>query len=442
MPGATSSVPSGQHVATQARGGLGPVLLATDGRDSTDAAIVVAVHAAKRLGVAVQPIAVLRPIPAFRIGGELPQLPLDYERTRRAEMHREVTRRLEPVFGSAGEWQLEFRTGIPAVEITRAARELDAPLIVIGRGAHGLLDRVLGEEISLQVVRMASVPVLAVDPRAEAPIRRIVAGMDFSAASIRAAQAALRVMDAGPGGLVALVHARPRIDFGPPSVASWTRGYEERVTQMFGRLCELLARDTPEGVLLEMRLCTGTPFECLRDTALDVEADLIAVGTRSAGWLDRLFIGSVAAAALRHARESVLVAPPPSPAERIGLELSVAGGVTVTEPEDWARALDGFTRRNFGRPARLEIGGHGLDGFVVQGRRARFAGASWDAHDARVVIMLTAEEALLPHLTHGITDVESVRMLTDDAQRDTTLVIVDRHGEAVLTFQDRDSGGP
>ena len=442
MPGTTTPAASVPRTASPPQGGAGPVLLATDGRDSTDAAIVAAIRVAKRLGVAVQPIAVLRPVPAFRIGGELPQLPPDYERARRAEMHREVTRRLEPVFGSAGEWQLDFRTGVPAVEITRAARELDAPLIVIGRGEHGVLDRVLGEETSLQVVRMASVPVLAMDPRAEAPIRRVVAGMDFSAASIRAAQAALRVMDAGAGGLVVLVHARPRIDFGPPSVASWTHGYEERVTQMFGRLCELLARDAPEGVLLEMRLCTGTPFECLRDTAVDVEADLMAVGTRSATWLDRLFIGSVAAAALRHAHESVLVAPPPSPGERIGLELSVAGGVTVTEPEDWATALDGFTRRNFGRPARLEIGGHGLDGFVVQGRRARFAGASWDAHDERVVIMLTAEEALLPHLTHGIADVESVRILADDAQRDTTLVVNDRNGETVLTFQDHISGGP
>lgn len=441
MPATASARSSGPQATSNPAVTTGPVLLATDGRDSTDAAISAAVLAAQRLGVGVLPVAVLRSVPAFRLGGELPLLPEDFERARRAEMRREVTRRLEPVLGAGGEWELDLRTGVPATEIADAARERGAALIVIGRGEHGVMDRILGEETALQVVRVSSVPVLAVDPQAEGVPRRVVVGVDFSAASIRAARTALRLLGSAPGGLMAMVHARPRIDFAPPSVASWTHGYEERVTGMFERLCELLARDVPEGVLLENRLCTGSPYECLRDAALEIEADFIAVGTRSAPWVDRLFVGSVATAVLRHADQSVLVAPPPGAAERIGLELRVAGGVTVEEPADWGPALDGFTRRNLGRPVRLEIAGHGLDGYVVQGRSARFAGATWDVHDRRATLMLAVGDTTLPHLTHAITDVTSVRIAADEAQRDVSLVITDRHGEAVLVFRDGQSGG-
>lgn len=414
----------------------GGILLATDGRDSTDAAIRLARQIATRLRAPLAPVAVLRPIPGFRIAGELPQLPPDYERARRGEMHREVTRRLEPVLGAGDDWTLELRTGVPAVEITAAAVAAGASLIVIGRGEHRALDRVLGEEISLQVVRRATVPVLAVHPTAGPRIRRAVVGVDFSAASIRAAFAVMRIMEPGTGGIVSLVHARPRIDFGPPSLGPWAADYEQREAAMFGHLCEMLADEVPAGVLLETRSCTGHVHDCLRDAALEVEADLVAVGTRGAPWLDRLFVGSVATTVIRTAKQSVLVAPPPAPAERVQLELRVAGRVTVEEPEDRGAALDAFSRRNVGRPVRLEVGGPGLEGLAVENVSYRFAGASWDAHDARAVIMLAEPGDPLRHLTHGMTHVQSVSIIADDERRDRSLVVTDARGQAVLSFLD------
>jgi nucleotide-binding universal stress UspA family protein len=412
------------------------VLLATDGRDSTDTAIRAARRIADRLRVPLAPVAVLRPIPGFRIGGELPQLPSDYERARRAEMHREVERRLEPVLGPGDGWTLELRTGVPAVEIAAAAVAAGASLLVIGRGEHRPVDRLLGEEIALQVVRRATVPVLAVHPAADARIRRVVVGMDFSAASIRAAFAALRLMEPGTGGIVSLVHVRPRIDFGPPSLGPWAGDYAQREASMFGHLCAMLADDVPAGVLLETRSCTGHVRDCLLDAALEVEADLIAVGTRGAPWLDRLFVGSVATTVLRTAKHSVLVAPPPAAAERVQLELRVTGRVTVEDPEDRAAALDAFSRRNLGRSARLEVGGAGLEGLAVENVSYRFAGASWDPHDARVVIMLAEPGDPLRHLTHGMTRVQAVSILADDERRDRSLIVTDARGQAVLSFVD------
>ena len=72
--------------------------------------------------------------------------------------------------------------------------------------------------------------------------------MDFSAASIRAAFAVLGIMQPGTGGIVSLVHARPRIDFGPPSLGPWAADYAQREAAMFGHLCEMLADDMPSGV--------------------------------------------------------------------------------------------------------------------------------------------------------------------------------------------------
>lgn len=433
----TATTPAAAPLAaTPAAERPGSVLLATDGRDSTDAAVDAARRIADRLHVPLVPVAVLRPVPGFRIAGELPQLPPDYEQARRSEMRREVSRRLESILGAADGWALELRTGIPAVEIAAAAVDAGASLIVIGRGEHGALDRLLGEEISLQVVRRASVPVLAVDPRDEPRLRRVVVGMDFSAASIRAARAALHVMEPGAGGIVSLVHARPRIDFGPPSLVPWAAEYEQRESAMFGRLCEILADDVPSGVLLETRSCTGHVRDCLHDAALELEADLIAVGTRGASWLDRLFVGSVATAMLRTAKHSVLIAPPPPPAQRVQLELRVAGRLTVDEPEDRAAALDEFSRRNVGRPARLEVGGTGLEGLAIENVAYRFAGASWDPHDARAVIMLADPGDPLRHLTHGMTGVQTVSILADDERRDRSLVITDARGQAVLSFID------
>jgi nucleotide-binding universal stress UspA family protein len=419
----------------------GPILLACDGRARTDATAVLAHRIAGRLGARLEVLAVLEPLPIHAYGAEVPIIPPDFEDERRAELQALVRGRLEPVLGARDRWPLELRRGAPGRTIAEYARERRAGLVVVGTGGHGALERLLNDEVSLQTVRDASTPVLAVAADAAGPIHRAVVGVDFSAASIVAARTALALLE--PGGAdparLTLVHVRAPVEAATPLLADWSRGFEARVSTMLTRVVHLLQAHAPEGVAIETRTRTGHVVDVVRETAHDVGAQLIAVGTHGPGWMERLFVGSVATRTLRQARTTVLVAPTPSPQERVRLELYVAGQVTVDRPADWPGALDTFTRRNAGRRARLEVGAPERRGFVVEAERYRFHGATYDPHDRRLTIMLGDDAAPggpRAHLTHAVDDVRAIEIVATDERRDHTLLIEGARGHTVLTFVD------
>lgn len=264
----------------------GPIMLATDGPPPSATAVRASRGLAQRLGVTLAPVNVLDPMPALH----------------------------------------------PANEINELAREQHVSIIVVDHAEHGILRRLAGKEISLEVVRGGHTPVYAVDPHEPERIRRIVVALDFTAASIRAAQLAAALIDPptdGDDAVISLLHVAPSFAAGPATYATWAADYEERTARMFDAMREMLLPQLPDGVLLETRVVTGPVFDCIRDTTIELEADLIAVGTRSAGWLDRMLVGSVATDVLRDARRSVLVVPPPLAEERDQLERAVRGETTV-----------------------------------------------------------------------------------------------------------------
>jgi nucleotide-binding universal stress UspA family protein len=59
---------------------------------------------------------------------------------------------------------------------------------------------------------------------------------------------------------------------------------------------------------VELTVCSGTAADALVQLAVDVEADVIVLGTREKKGLTRLFLGSVSTAVFRKAPCSVLVA--------------------------------------------------------------------------------------------------------------------------------------
>ena len=416
----------------------GPVVLGTHGRATTDATALAARMCAARLDSAVEAVAVLQPLP-ISIGGDAPTvLPPDLEGDRQADFERTVSQRLRSVYAPSDRWRLDVRLGDPARVIAQVAQERRAELIVVGAGRHALPDRLLGGEIALQVVRHASAPVLAVPPTATPGLRRAVVGIDFGAASIRAARTALTLLEPSADftGRVTLVHVQSLLRGAPPGLAALTAHGVAHVEAMFARLLDTLRPHVPAGVTVDTRIRTGGIVESLHDTAIEIGADLIAVGTHGPDWVERLFVGSVAAGALRQPGRSVLVAPAPPPAERVRLELRVAHQVTLDRPGDWTGALDAFTQRNLGRPARLEVSGPRLDGFVVEVERYRFRGAVHDVHDRTVALMLGDPAEPTRHLTHGMTDVRTIEIVAESARRDRALLVELGDGEAVLTFTD------
>jgi nucleotide-binding universal stress UspA family protein len=416
----------------------GPVLLASDGGAPTDATALAARAIAGHLGVRVDALGVLEPLPVCTIPYDTPLIPPDFEVQRRRRLEHAVVARLEPVLGSRADWRLDVRYGPIDRVIATVARERGTSLIVLGSGGHRAVTRLLGEEIPVQVIRHAACPVLAVAPDLRQPLRRAVVGIDFSAASIRAALTALALLDPGADGaaLLTLVHVRSPFEHDYPILGSWAGAYDADIAARLTRLRAFLRPHVPPGVTLETRTRIGSVPGTLSEIADAMAAQLVAVGTHGPGWVERLLLGSVATTVIRQAGRTVLVTPAPSAAECVRLELAVAGDVALERPEEWAVALDAFTTRNLGRAARLEVSDPALGGLTVLATSDAFTGAAYDRHDGAVALMLGDGTGDAGRLTHTIRHVRRVEIgAADEARRGEILIVGNDLGETVLTLR-------
>lgn len=199
------------------------------------------------------------------------------------------------------------RSGQPAIEIANTARATHASLILVGLGPHHALDRALGHETALQLVQVASTPVLAVPSEATTLPRRVVVGVDFTPSSVLAARTASLLL--APGDTLHLVHVsastEPRLALERPSPAA-NGGMD-----LGGRLAALVdTLNLPRDVIVEQVVIEhGTPSGALLDEIAKRRADLVALGSHGYGLWKRLTLGSVASKILRLATTSVLVQP-------------------------------------------------------------------------------------------------------------------------------------
>jgi nucleotide-binding universal stress UspA family protein len=203
-------------------------------------------------------------------------------------------------------WKLGVQFGRVAPTIVHVAGERDAELIVTGLGRHGKLARLFGAETAARVVRLSSVPVLAVNAGARGAPHVAVVAMDFGKSSLQAAREALRVIE--PPGRLHLVHVRWAFEGHPLRDADWERTYSDGVELNLDRLeNEMEQRD---GIEISSEMLRGSVIETLLSVAQKLRADLIAAGSHNQNFVDRVLIGSTPAHLLRAATCSVLIAPP------------------------------------------------------------------------------------------------------------------------------------
>jgi nucleotide-binding universal stress UspA family protein len=280
------------------------VLLATDGGADAMGAVAVAAAMA-RFHAEVRALTVI-PFATAGMTGSDPLALTDAElraeryvetRTREAVQH-QLAERLSGVRAS-------FVQGRVVPTIVRSARDWEAEMILVGLNKHDLIDRLTGEETALRVARSAAIPVLAVIPDAAPVPHRIVVAVDFSAASIRAARAALAL--AGDGAHVTLAHVRPPAEPARPSPGD-PRHYTAGIAGGLAQLQQRLA-PPPGGILDTVSLVGDTVME-LTNYATVERADLIAVGSHRHSFVGRLILGGVTTDLLRAASHSVLVIPP------------------------------------------------------------------------------------------------------------------------------------
>jgi nucleotide-binding universal stress UspA family protein len=198
---------------------------------------------------------------------------------------------------------MTVRIGRSAVELKQVTIDLGAGLVVLGGKHHSALARWLAGSTSLDMVRTTEIPVLVMGD-SQAPIRRVLAATDLSAAARPTIEAAERF--AGLVGaelrVMSVLEPLPVIPEAPNY--DLTHYYAMMEDQVAHTVWPLVQSPKAEKVTRY-----GTAVETILQEATDWPADLVVVGSHGKGWVDRLLIGSVTERLLNRLPTSLLVVP-------------------------------------------------------------------------------------------------------------------------------------
>ena len=291
-----------QEFERQYRGGI---VAGVDGSKESIAALETAAAIARVRSCPLHVVMVLPPFPSYQVNPGVDRRAEDTEQLRLSMKDSE----LREILGSVepGEiWTHEVVVGHPAHELTSVAEGRGAGLLVIGRRRHGAIDRMLGGETTVQVMRMSAVPVLAVGVALD-PARTAVVAIDFLPLSIRATRVALDLL--GTSGTLYLVNVAPPQDLLPkgfsiPGEKPIAGDVEVRIRSIIDALV------AHAGVIVEPVALHGMAVNAIVDFAERVGADLIAAGSHGHSRMERFLLGSVSTGLVREAQCAVLVVPP------------------------------------------------------------------------------------------------------------------------------------
>jgi nucleotide-binding universal stress UspA family protein len=400
-----------------------PIIIASDGRPQSDAALVVGRIFAEHPD-ALRLVSVVKPVPGVVEAQIAANEEMD--RARRVDARRELTNQIARTW-QADDVAVELPMGDPATVITRIAHRTGATMIVAGLGRHRVMDRVFGDETALRLVRMADVPVFCVATELDHAPRRIVVAADFSETSLRAARLAIEL--ASPCATIYVAHVIPR-DSITYDVEGWGTSYKRDAGDALQRVQDQLR--VPKDMTVQRILLQGDPATELLAFAASVNADLIATGSHGRGFVARMLVGSVTTRLVRCSTCSVLTVPHAAVMTRVRTTVEPPSVETI--PADgWAHGLAEFARRNLGRRGTLEIDDPDVD---AQGQVFDYplVGADWDHRDGRVQLMLGGASANGPHLTHTVGGVTSIAVMRDDRGRDIALRVAHGSGLTLFTF--------
>ena len=144
---------------------------------------------------------------------------------------------------------------------------------------------------------------------------RIAVGVDFSSPSNHALHEAMRLTRQLPASELHLIyvlhtdkklHDAERLD----ELERELREKVEEIREHVINLCAPRSDQNPFSQDLIVHVRLGEPAEAIHQVAVDVDADMIVVGTHARTGLDKLILGSVAEKLIRMAHVPVVVAHP------------------------------------------------------------------------------------------------------------------------------------
>jgi nucleotide-binding universal stress UspA family protein len=276
----------------------GPVLVATDLEVAADEALRQADALARGVGASLHVCYVLPEV--LRVRMLFPQLHhedsaelLQLERQAAAY----VAQRVGAITGrSAAQYAVAIDTGSPHAGILRQAERVGAGLIVVGAGGS-----------AAYVARGASCPVLVARP---SPAGKVLGATDFSDPSLPALAAASAEARrrAVPLVLIHALHLVPvDVVMGPGTLPYPVLAPDAIAEARRGLTAELEAVSRRVGMTAECLVKEADAAQAILDSARELPAELIVVGTHGRTGLPRLVLGSVAEAVLASAACSVLV---------------------------------------------------------------------------------------------------------------------------------------
>ncbi len=230
------------------------------------------------------------------------------------ELRRRLVGEAEATLGAIGDGKLATRavvSGSPAKGLFELAESDEADILVVGSSHHGGLGAVLAGRVGMALLQGAPCAV-AVAPRGyrhtDADRLRVIGvGYDGSPQAEVALDGAIQMGLPGGATLRVMTVISPVLGparTGGPGASPREPSLRDR---MQDRLREAVARCPRELRALPQAL-TGTPVAQLCEEA-DKGVDLLVVGSRGYGPLQRVMLGSVAGELMRSAPCPVLVFP-------------------------------------------------------------------------------------------------------------------------------------
>ncbi len=139
-------------------------------------------------------------------------------------------------------------------------------------------------------------------------MKKILAGVDGSQESRAAAAFAAELASARNEKLVLVIAAYIEQAFGAPELSARARLWQDEERKQCDETVKGMARDlTRPGLELDWKVVNGPPAATIAELAQDPEVDLVVVGHRGRGGIQRLLTGSVAHRLLQVSPKPVLV---------------------------------------------------------------------------------------------------------------------------------------
>jgi len=211
---------------------------------------------------------------------------------------------LQKIVGSSSvAWQTLIRAGHPADTVTQLVQEKQIDLAITATHGRSGLKRLIIGSVTERLMRTLACPLLIVrshDPKITAPIdletkfQRILVGCDFSSASDQALQYGLNLAQELQSELH-LVHVMAPFVYenllkpGPKPVPRRT---EELREQLEARLAARLPEESYYWCNPQTHILVGQPFEEITKYAILHKMDLIVLGVRGVGLVEKLLVGS------------------------------------------------------------------------------------------------------------------------------------------------------